>query len=231
MNAKTPMRQRLKGSRHVEPREVSEAGRSEAEAIRQACKGDADGFEVLYELHGRRVYGLCLRMTRNPAEAEELTQECFMRLFRKLPTYRGESSFATWLHRLAVNTVLMELRKNRLSEVSLDATAEPGEEEAAPFPEHGGPDLRLSGVVDRVNLGRAIGRLPAGKKEIFILHDVEGYEHHEIAQMLGCSVGNCKSQLFKARLELRSLLRETLRSRAREKRESMRGSPVAGARR
>ena len=198
----------------------------EAEAIRLACDGDSQAFERLYKLHSRRVYGVCLRMAGNPADAEDLTQEAFLQLFRKIHTFRGESKFSTWLHRLAVNVVLMRLRKKRYPEVSLDATVEPGEEDSRPLIELGGPDLRLSGVLDHVNLSKAIEQLPDGYKEMFILHDVEGYEHNEIAEILGCSIGNSKSQSFKARLRLRELLQEVLRSQAREKRESMRGLPV-----
>lgn len=165
----------------------------EMEAIRLACEGDSRAFERLYKLHSRRVYGLCLRIAGNPTEAEDLTQEAFLQLFRKIHTFRGESRFSTWLHRLAVNVVLMRLRKNRYPEVSLDATVEPGDEDSRPLIELGGPDLRLSGVLDHVNLSNAINQLPDGYKEMFILHDVEGYEHKEIAGTLGCSVGNSKS--------------------------------------
>src|SRR4029077_2057825 len=101
------------------------------------------------------------------------------------------------------------------------------EENSGPVMELGGPDLRLNGVVDQINLSRAIEQLPDGYKEMFILHDVEGFEHHEIAKILGCSSGNSKSQLYKARLRLRELLQEALRSRAREKRQSTRRSPLS----
>ena len=114
----------------------------------------------------------------------------------------------------------MRFRKKRFPEVPLDATLESDEENSRPFKEFGGPDLRLSGMIDNVNLTRAIEQLPDGYKEVFILHDVEGYEHTEIAERLGCTIGNSKSQLFKARLRLRELLQEVLRSRAREDRLS-----------
>jgi RNA polymerase sigma-70 factor (ECF subfamily) len=197
-------------------RETNQGDPSEAEAIRLACAGNANGFETLYKLHSRRVYGLCLRMTGNPAEAEELTQESFMQLFRKIHTFRGESSFSTWLYRLSVNTVLMRLRKNQHPEVSLDASTEANEEDRRPFMALGEPDLRLSGMLDNITLRKAIDQLAAGYKEVLILHDVEGYKHHEIAQILGCSVGNSKSQLFKARLKLRNLLKEAFHRRAQE---------------
>src|ERR1700675_4422216 len=196
-------------------------GMPEAKAIRQACGGDAHGFERLYRLHCRRVYAICLRITASPAEAEDLTQEAFLQLFRKIHTFRGESKFSTWLHRLTVNVVLMRLRKKRHPEVSLDTTVENGEERSKFLMDLGAPDLRLNGAFDRINLSNAVNQLPDGYRRIFILHDVEGYENKEIARILGCSVGNCKSQLFKARLRLRELLQEVLRSQAREKRKSM----------
>jgi len=194
----------------------------EAEAVRLACLGDSNAFERLYKLHSRHVYALCLRLAGNPAEAEDLTQEAFLQVFRKIHTFRAESRFSTWLHRLTVNVVLMRRRKKRHPEVSLDATNEPSEGEPRPIMELGGPDLRLSGMLDHVHLNKAIEQLSYGYKQVFILHDVEGFEHNEIAGILGCSVGNSKSQLFKARCRLRELLQETLRSQAREKRESMR---------
>ncbi len=160
------------------------------------------------------------------ARPKTLTQEAFLLLFRKIHTFRGEARFSTWLHRLTFNLVLMGFRKKRYPEVSLDATLEFDEEDSMPHTELGGPDLRLSGVIDHVNLTRAIEQLPDGYKEMFILHDVEGYEHHEIARILGCSTGNSKSQVYKARVRLRELLQEALRSRAREKRRAARRLPV-----
>lgn len=199
---------------------------AEREAIRLACQGDPHAFERLYKLHSRRVYALCLRFAGNPTDAEDLMQEAFLQLFRKIHTFRGEAKFSTWLHRLAVNVVLMRRRRKRHPEVSLDATNESDDTDARPVLDPGGPDLRLNGVLDRVNLDNALEQLPDGYREMFILHDVEGYEHNEIADILGCSVGNSKSQLFKARLRLRSLLREALRSRARERRQSSRSLPI-----
>jgi RNA polymerase sigma-70 factor (ECF subfamily) len=199
----------------------------EEEIIRQAQQGNAGAFEQLYRRYSRRVYFLCLRMVKNDSEAEDLTQEAFLLLFRKIHTFRGEARFSTWLHRLTSNLVLMRFRKKRYPEVSLDATLESGEEDSRPIIEFGGPDPRLSGVIDHVNLTRAIEQLPDGYKEVFILHDVEGYEHTEIAEILGRTVGNSKSQLFKARLRLRELLQEALRSRAREERQSARRLPVS----
>jgi RNA polymerase sigma-70 factor, ECF subfamily len=193
------------------------SGMSEAEAIDRAKQGDGVCFEGLYGLHKRRVYSLCLRMTGNTAEAEDLTQEAFLQLYRKVATFRGESAFSTWLHRLAVNVVLMHLRKKGLPEVSLQETLEPTEEDG-PKKDIGAHDQVLAGSIDRVNLDRAIETLPPGYRIIFVLHDIEGYEHNEIAEMMGCSIGNSKSQLHKARMKLRDLLKASRAERAAAKR-------------
>ena len=179
---------------------------SEQEAIERAKQGDAEAFQFLYDLHKRRVYSLCLRMTGNTASAEDLTQEAFLQLFRKIGTFRGESAFSTWLHRMAVNVVLMQLRKKNLPVVPIDETTE-GEDEGTIRKELGAADSRLAGSIDRLHLQRAVDELPPGYRTIFVLHDVEGYEHNEIAAMIGCSIGNSKSQLHKARIKLRDLLR------------------------
>ena len=193
---------------------------TEAEAIRLAQGGDAAAFEHLYQLHGRRVYALCLRMVGNPSDAEDLMQEAFLQLFRKIGTFRGESAFSTWLHRMTVNVVLMRLRKKTLPAASLEETTEPDEETGGPRKDIGAPDLRLSGAVDRVNLERSIEKLPPGYRTVFVLHDVQGFEHNEIAGIMGCSVGNSKSQLHKARTRLRELLQEDLRDQARTERQA-----------
>jgi RNA polymerase sigma-70 factor, ECF subfamily len=178
---------------------------TESEAIEQAKQGQEAAFEVLYHLHKRRVYSLCLRMVSNPAQAEDLAQEAFLQLFRKIGTFRGESAFSTWLHRMTVNVVLMQLRKKGLPVVSLEETLEADDE--APRKEFGTKDLKLTGSIDRLQLQRAIDRLPPGYRTVFVLHDVEGFEHNEIAQIVGCSIGNSKSQLHKARLKLRDYLK------------------------
>ena len=196
----------------TEPRKRQGAGLSEAEAIEKAKQGDAQAFEVLYNLHKRRVYSLCLRMTANAAEAEDLTQEAFLQLFRKIGTFRGESAFSTWLHRMAVNVVLMQLRKKNLPVVPLEDTMET--EDEAPKKELGAADLKLAGSIDRLQLERAIERLPPGYRTIFVLHDVEGFEHNEIADIAGCSIGNSKSQLHKARIKLRELLKTSRAEKA-----------------
>jgi RNA polymerase sigma-70 factor (ECF subfamily) len=186
---------------------------SEQEAINRAKQGDPASFDVLYGLHKRRVYSLCLRMSGNTAEAEDLTQEAVLQLFRKISTFRGESAFSTWLHRLSVNVVLMHLRKKGLSLVSLEETQGPQSEDR-PKREIAVRDDVLAGAIDRVNLQRSIESLPPGYRIVFVLHDVEGYEHNEIAGMMGCSVGNSKSQLHKARMRLRELLKLSQAARA-----------------
>jgi RNA polymerase sigma-70 factor, ECF subfamily len=196
------------------------AALTEAEAIRLAQAGNAAAFEFLYQMHSRRVYALCLRMVGNPADAEDLLQEAFLQLFRKIATFRGESAFSTWLHRMTVNVVLMRLRKKSLPAASLEEVTEPDEETGGPRKDIGAPDLGLSGAVDRVNLQRAVEQLPPGYRTVFVLHDVQGYEHNEIADIMDCSVGNSKSQLHKARTRLRELLQEEARDLARQERQS-----------
>lgn len=178
----------------------------DAAVLARAQAGDHHAFAQIYSLHKRRIYSLCLRMVGNVAEAEDLTQEAFLQLHRKIATFRGDSAFSTWLHRLAINVVLMHLRKKGLSLISLDEAMEPTPEEG-PGRSFGAPDLSLAGSIDRLALERAISDLPAGYRLIFVLHDIEGYEHNEIAAMLDCSIGNSKSQLHKARLKLRDAMR------------------------
>jgi RNA polymerase sigma-70 factor (ECF subfamily) len=181
------------------------AGMTEAEVIAKAQLGDELCFAALYAQHKRRVFSLCLRMTGDHAQAEDFTQEAFLQLFRKIASFRGESAFSTWLHRLSVNIVLMQLRKKVLSEISLDESLD-NQQEDQPKREIATRDNVLHGSIDRITLQRVIDDLPPGYRIIFVLHDVEGYEHNEIAEMLGCSIGNSKSQLHKARMKLRSLL-------------------------
>ncbi len=181
------------------------AGMTEAEVIDRATAGDMDCFEALYHHHKRRIFSLCLRMTSNHAEAEDFTQEAFIQLYRKIGTFRGESAFSTWLHRLSVNIILMSWRRKGLNEVSLEETLE-SQAENGPKKEIGRRDDVLYGSLDRIGLDRAIQELARGYRTIFVLHDIEGYEHNEIAAMLGCSIGNSKSQLHKARMKLRTML-------------------------
>lgn len=175
------------------------------DVVRQAQRGDSDAFATLFHAQQTRIYSVCLRMTNNAAEAEDLTQDAFLQVFRKIETFRGDSAFSTWLHRIAVNTVLMRFRKKSLRQVSLDEPYSSGDG-AKMRREYGAKDSRLAGCVDRVALASAIKELPPGCRTMFLLHEVEGYEHREIAQMLGCSVGNSKSQLHKAKLRIRELL-------------------------
>jgi RNA polymerase sigma-70 factor, ECF subfamily len=190
----------------------------DCEVVRRARDGDARVFEHLYRSHCRRVYALCLRMVGNTTEAEDLTQEAFMLLFRKIHTFRGESAFSTWLHRLVVNLVLMHLRKKSLPTVSMEAAPGPNGETAASNVDIAASDLFLEGSIDRINLSRCIAQLPVGSRAIFVLHDIQGYKHYEIAQMLGRSEGVSKSQLHRARKRLRELLHEIEREKYRDER-------------
>ena len=174
------------------------------ELVKRAQEGDSEAFAALFHAHKARIYSICLRMTNNTAQAEDLTQDAFLQVFRKLSTFKGNSALSTWLYRIAVNTVLMHFRKKSLRQISLD---EPCSQDAKQVRrEYGSWDGRLSGSVDRITLTRAIKDLPAGYRTIFLLHEVEGYEHQEIAKILDCSVGNSKSQLHKAKLRIRGLL-------------------------
>jgi RNA polymerase sigma-70 factor (ECF subfamily) len=175
--------------------------------LRLAQNGDHQAFAQLYSLHKRRIYSLCLRMVGNSAEAEDLTQETFLQLHRKIASFRGDSAFSTWLHRMAINVVLMHLRRKGLNLVSLDEAMEP-QPDGGLGRCFGTLDPTLSGAIDRLALEHAVTDLPAGYRLIFVLHDIEGYEHNEIAAMLDCSIGNSKSQLHKARLKLRESLRK-----------------------
>lgn len=181
------------------------AGMTESEIIAKAQAGDVACFEALYARHKRRVFSLCLRMTANHAEAEDLTQEAFLQLYRKIASFRGESAFSTWLHRLSVNIVLMSFRKKGVEQVSLEEALEPQQEDG-PAKEIGMRDNVLHGSINRLTLEKAIGELAPGYRITFVLHDIEGYEHNEIAEMLCCSIGTSKSQLHKARMKLRTLL-------------------------
>jgi RNA polymerase sigma-70 factor, ECF subfamily len=164
-------------------------------------------FEQLYKTYSLPIYCLCLRMTGNPDDAEDLMQETFVRLFQKHDTFRGESAFYTWLRRLAINQVLRGFDKAyRRRETSLEEMAEPNPPAGDPCREFGALDAELQIAVERVCLERALRRLPRGFRRILVLHDVEGYEHAEISVRTGRSIGTSKSQLHKARLRMRELL-------------------------
>jgi RNA polymerase sigma-70 factor, ECF subfamily len=184
---------------------------SEKEAIARAKRGDALGFERLYQLHRARVYALCLRMTGNLAEAEDLMQDAFLIVFRKIGSFRGDSAFSTWLHRIAINVALMRRRRRTSLETSLEENSEPGNDRAGPIERLGGDDLFLPGLIDRLQLERALEQLRPFHRLVVELHDVQGYKHNEIAKMLDCSIGDSKSRLHRARARLRQLLRERLR--------------------
>jgi RNA polymerase sigma-70 factor (ECF subfamily) len=177
---------------------------SERSLVQRAQRGDEQAFATLFQLHKKRVYSVCLLMTKDIAEAEDLTQEAFLQVFRSVGSFRCDSAFSTWLYRIAVNTVLMKLRRRKAPPISLD---EPVSAESPSLRRDiGKADPRLSGAVDRIALRRAMQELPEGCRKIFALHEVEGYQHHEIAKMLDCSVGNSKSQLHKAKMKMRDLL-------------------------
>lgn len=173
------------------------------ELTRAAAKGDMKAFEEIYLRHHRRVFSLCQRMLQNPSEAEDLTQEVFLQLYRKIGSFRGDSAFTTWLHRLTINQVLMHFRKRS---VKFEKTTEEGETPVQTLP--GTENPKKMPIVDKIALETAIAELAPGYRIVFVLHDVEGYEHEEVARILGCAVGTSKSQLSKARLKLRKLLKK-----------------------
>lgn len=176
---------------------------SETRLITLAQRGNEAAFRTLFETHKRSVYSLCLRMTRNPADAEDLTQEAFLTVFRKISGFRGEAAFSTWLYRLAVNQVLMHLRRKRSHDVGLGEGEDSKEEASRELPVR---DVRLEGALDRLTLDAAVAELPPGYRAAFVLHDIEGYQHPEIARIMKWSVGNSKSQLSRARRKLRGWL-------------------------
>jgi len=161
----------------------TETNLTEAEAIRQAKVGAAAAFEYLYKLHCRHVYGVCLRITKNPAEAEDLTQQAFLQLFRKIGTFRGESDFSTSLHRVMVNVVLMYLRRKRPTGIPAEDLVSDSSNGEGPG-EYSSSDTSMLGAIDRLNLMRAIRKLPFGYKQLFLLHDVFGFKHGEIAALV-----------------------------------------------
>jgi RNA polymerase sigma-70 factor (ECF subfamily) len=175
---------------------------TDLDLVKAAAAGDTIAFEQLYHLHNRRVYSLCLRMLSSGAQAEDMTQEVFLQVFRKIGSFRGDSAFTTWLHRLTVNQVLMHFRKRG---VKLEHTSEEGD--FTNVVETPLQSTRRISMVDRLDLDKAIAELPPGYRTVFILHDVEGYEHEEISGLLKVSIGTSKSQLHKARMRLRDLLK------------------------
>ena len=187
---------------------------SEAEIVALAKAGDHDAFTELYLRHRSYVYSICIRAVRDFSLAEDLTQETFLQLHRKIATFRGESAFTTWLHRMAVNTVLMHVRKRTLFLISLDQLATEVPEESAGR-QFGATDLRQSGAIDRLTIERAVACLAPGYRAVFEFYDVQGFEHHEIATKLNCTIGSSKSQLHKARQALRRILEPASRKSVR----------------
>jgi RNA polymerase sigma-70 factor, ECF subfamily len=182
--------------------EVESVRSSDYELARKAAGGDLEAFEILYSRHFQHVYALCLRITANPTEAEDLKQDVFVRLFQKIGTFRGESTFSTWLYRFTVNQVLTHFRKLKVR------PEEPFDEE----PQRGsnripGSSDQIS-VIDRITIDCAVAQLAPGYRKVFRLHDVEGYEHKEVAQILGISEGASKAQLHRARRKLRNLINQ-----------------------
>jgi len=176
---------------------------TESEAIHAAQNGDSAAFEFLYGLHSRHVYRVILRILKNESDAEDLTQQVFLSLFRKIGQFRGESRLSTWLHRVALNAAFMHLRRKRPAEQrtdSLDAESV----SPAVFADHS-----MQGTTDRLDIVAAIQKLPPGCRRLFLMYVVFGYEHNEIARLVGCSVGCSKSQVHKARKRLRAQLLQT----------------------
>jgi RNA polymerase sigma-70 factor, ECF subfamily len=172
-------------------------------------------FEDLYKQHYRRVFSLCLKMTANVAEAEDLAHDVFLQVQRKLSSFRGESAFTTWLHRITVNQVLMHFRKKSVrSELTTETGEVPEKIDIFSIRSQNSP------IIDQIALTAAIAKLPTGYRTVFTLHDMQGYEHEEIAKILGISAGTSKSQLHKARMRLRTLLTNRVKSEAEEAAEA-----------
>lgn len=176
---------------------VSDSPDEESHVVRRAQARDLHAFECLYRLHLPRVYAICLRMTANVRRAEELTQKAFLTAWEKLPLFRRDSAFSTWLHRVAVNTVLAEMRAEHRRTQRVFGTADPAAFERAP---------RAPAAGVRLDLEQAIAGLPPQARAVFVLHDVEGWQHDEIARELGVATGTSKAQLHRAR----KLLQEAL---------------------
>ncbi|HVG31895.1 MAG TPA: RNA polymerase sigma factor [Pyrinomonadaceae bacterium] len=183
--------------------EIEKTGPTDLELAQRSAAGEMDAFEELYRRHFRRVYSIALRMTGSPEEAEDLSQETFTQLYNKIGSFRGDSAFTTWLHRMTVNQVLMHFRRRKSRP---EYTTTEGETPVQIV--QGTENQDKMPVIDRMILENAIQKLPSGYRSVFVLHDVEGYEHTEIAEMLGIAEGTSKSQLHKARLKLRELIRQ-----------------------
>jgi RNA polymerase sigma-70 factor (ECF subfamily) len=180
------------------PVAMSQGSSTESELVSRAQRGDLSAFEELFRSHQGRVYAVCLRMVADPGRADDLTQESFIRAWTKLGSFHGRSAFGTWLHRLAVNVVLGEMRSRKRHESR--TTELEGTESTVPA-------LPARDSVAGVDLEKAISGLPRQARSVFVLHDVEGYRHREIAELLGLAEGTCKAHLHRARMLLRKVLK------------------------
>ena len=185
--------------------DTKEAHSSDCTQVQEVLHGDPNAFAALFHRHKGKVYSICLRMTNDPALAEDLTQNTFFHVFRKLPQFRGQAAFSTWLYRITVNVVLMQFRRRETHNIAIGTHERDRANEIGPdFPT---TDKNLAGCLDRLDLARAIRDLPHGYRTIYLLHDVVGYQHREISKLLACSPGNSKSQLHKARARIRKTLK------------------------
>lgn len=194
---------RLNQTRNL--RLVENPARSDYALAQNAARGGMPALGILYERHNRYVYAVCLSMTRNPAEAEDLTQDVFVHLVRTIGSFRGESRFTTWLHRLTVNVVLMHFRRR---DIFQERTRDDRE---WIYPEAANIRPPSSSQLDRLALASALAQLPRGARAVLVLFDIVGLHHYEIADLLGCSAGTSKSQLHRARMKLRRLLKNASR--------------------
>lgn len=167
----------------------------DASSTTRAQRGDVDAFEELYKAHASRVYALCLRLTADSAKARELTQDVFVRAWEALPEFRGEANITTWLHRIAVNAMLMQRRTERRRTARV-ALADDDTDDAGAVAAGATPPMDVATAID---LERAVAALPPGVRRAFVLHDVEGYSHEEIARMTGLAAGTLRAQLHRAR--------------------------------
>ena len=185
--------------------EKSERVATDLILVRRVQRGDQEAFTALFQLHRQRVYSVCLSMTRDASEAEDLTQEAFLQVFRSVKTFRGDAAFSTWLYRLAVNVVLMKRRRHK-SPLMFSLDTPVSSDSPLLRRELCCRDPELSGAIDRITLHRAIEALPSGYRKIFGLYEVYGYQHREIADLLHCSINTSKSQLHHAKRKMRRLL-------------------------
>ena len=187
--------------------EASTTAKNDGESdVALAASGDRQAFERLYREHVNRVFSLCARMVTDRIRAEELTQDVFVRAWEKLHLFRGESSFGTWLHRMTVNVVLNARKSDGRRQSRFEESEDDnGIDSVASSSTSGTVGMPLP-PGDLLDLEEAIGKLPPGARRVFVLHDVEGYKHEEIAEMLGVTTGATKAQLHRARLLLREAL-------------------------